>query len=162
MTCKLLFVLPFLFPIRNVLSSPMDVLQSGVSDWLECAVDNSPSDCLESRTVRQIHELTGDFRKEVVQSMAKTRRIGKELSESANELSPAEAQEVESLEQENEEIIEKIRSKDTKAGGLLDEIGDLFTYGVVKLLGYFSPEKQADEELAEKIIQESDGRQVEG
>lgn len=117
--------------------------------------------CLENNAVRTVRSLTDDIKTNMDKYMNQARRLSRKIKPDSND--PAEVQEIEKLQKENDEIIEKIRGKESKPNGLMDEISDLFTYGIAKLFGYFSGDKQSEDDLTEKIIQQADGRNaVEG
>lgn len=161
MASRILLVLPFLFPIQSVLTvSKLEIIQNGATEFLQCWIGQEPTTCLEQRTVRQLEGLTSSLKQEMrgYYSIVTPDRQGKLMDNAIQEL---EDTDIKALETENKEILEKIKSRDSKPNnGLIDEISDLFTYGVAKILNYFSPEKQTDDDLTEKIIEEAAGRDL--
>jgi len=147
------FVLPFIACADT--ENQLNVVQHGLKDWIECYNSIESSACLEERTSRQVHELTKTFKTEVFKYFIESKRLGKTIKEDETAYTAEEKAEIEKLEKENAGIAEKIKARDSKPNGFVDEISDLFTYGVAKLLGYFSPGKQSDDELTEQIVQAS-------
>ena len=134
------------------------IAQFALGHLFGCSSDVLLNTCLENQAIETVRSLKDDYKSSIDKYMIKATRISKRMKPDSYE---PEAEEVTKLQNENEQLIEKIKGRETKPNGLLDEISDLFTYGVAKVLGYFTNDKQSEDDLTEKIILQSDGRSVE-
>lgn len=100
------------------------VLKNSIADWTKCCWDDYPANCLEKRTIRNVHDYNVVLRKELGLNEIATERSGKLLEEPPDK-------ELQSLQTENQQILREIENKTgdlNNPRGLVEEVGDFVVY----------------------------------
>ncbi|KAK6634697.1 hypothetical protein RUM43_012099 [Polyplax serrata] len=110
--------------------STLTIVTKWVRDMTECGFESYPTDCLEARTIRQLHGMNSELQRDLNLTKSELNRSAKNLKDDTDE-------ELQSLEVENQDARIALEKKIVESRGLVDEIGDFIVYLTGKILSPF-------------------------